>query len=139
MMVNDDIQTIREKKMEDLMQKTSKVEVSTNMPQGKPEKVSDGTFDQFVGSNSLVLVDAWAPWCAPCRMLGPTIDQIASEQAGKVAVGKLNVDENRAVSMKFRIMSIPTMLIFKKGKPISNIVGFRPKEELERNINAALD
>ena len=82
-------------------------------------KLTDSTFSQEVELNKgVVLVDFWAPWCGPCRMVGPIIDEVAQEYAGKAKVGKLNVDENPEVAMKYGIMSIPTMLIFKDGKSL---------------------
>ena len=106
---------------------------------GAPVPISDNTFDSFVKENKVVLVDAWAPWCGPCRMLGPTVDQIAKENAGKVAVGKLNVDDNRAISTRFRIMSIPTMLVFKDGKLVETMVGALPKDSIMATLNRHMD
>lgn len=79
-----------------------------------------------------VLVDFWAAWCGPCRMIAPVIDQLADEYAGKVVVGKLNVDENRETAIEYGVMSIPTLLLFKDGKPVERIVGYQTKEQLGR-------
>ena len=97
---------------------------------GKPTNLTDATFDEFVAKNDIVVVDCWAPWCGPCRMLSPIIEEIAREMNGKVGVGKLNTDDNRAVPMRYQIMSIPTTLIFKKGKLEDKIVGAVPKKTL---------
>ena len=77
-----------------------------------------------------VLVDLWAAWCGPCRMLGPVIDEISSDLGGKIKVVKLNVDENPVTTMQYRVSSIPTVLLFKNGKLVESMVGFRPKQAL---------
>ncbi len=105
----------------------------------KPMAVSDSDFDQTVlQSERPVLVDFWAPWCAPCRMVAPVVEELAEEYEGKVSFAKLDVDQNPKIASKYSIMSIPTLLIFKQGKPISHIVGFRPKAELKRSLDAVL-
>jgi len=105
----------------------------------KPVAVSDSDFDQIVlQSKTPVLVDFWAAWCGPCRMVAPVVEELAGEYAGKITVAKLNVDENPKTASQYGIMSIPTLLIFKKGAPVSNIVGFRPKAELKKTIDAVL-
>ena len=91
--------------------------------------ITDQNFDEVVAkSDKLVLVDCWASWCGPCMALGPTIDALATEYDGKAVVGKLNVDENRQVPSKYRITSIPTVLVFKAGQLVDAIVGARPKQ-----------
>lgn len=85
-----------------------------------------------------VLVDFWAVWCGPCRMIAPIIDELAAEYEGTVKVGKLNVDENNALAAKYGVMSIPTLLVFKKGEPVERIVGFQPKKELKTKIDGVL-
>ncbi len=85
-----------------------------------------------------VLVDFWAEWCAPCLMIAPTIEEIAQEYSGRLKVGKLNVDENPTIAAKYNIQSIPTLLIFKEGKVIEQIVGALPKEALKSKIDAIL-
>ncbi len=105
----------------------------------KPIEIDDSNFDQMVlQAKTPVLVDLWAPWCAPCRMVSPVVEELASEYEGRVSFAKLNVDHNPRTASRYGIMSIPTLLIFKDGKPISNIVGFRPKAELKRSLDAAL-
>lgn len=100
-------------------------------PQDAPVKITDDTFDQFVSKNQLTLIDCWAPWCGPCRIVGPIIDTLAKEYRGKVAFGKLNTDENFATATRFNIMAIPTMLILKKGQLVDQIVGALPKAKIE--------
>jgi len=105
----------------------------------KPTEVNDSNFDQMVlQSKTPVLVDFWAVWCGPCRMVAPVVEELADEYEGKVTFTKLNVDENPKTSSQYGIMSIPTLLIFKDGAPVSNIIGFRPKAELKKNIDAVL-
>jgi len=105
----------------------------------KPVEVNDSSFDQMVlQSKTPVLVDFWAAWCGPCRMVAPIVEELAGEYAGKVTVVKLNVDENPKTASQYGVMSIPTLLVFKDGAPVSNIVGFRPKVELKRNLDDVL-
>ena len=105
----------------------------------KPMEVNDSNFDQMVlQSKTPVLVDFWAVWCGPCRMVAPVVEELAGEYEGKVNFTKLNVDENPKTSSQYGIMSIPTLLIFKDGAPVSNIIGFRPKAELKKSIDAVL-
>lgn len=106
----------------------------------KPIAVDDSTFEQVVTkADKLVLVDFWAEWCGPCRMVGPVVDELADEYEGKIAFAKLNVDKNPKTTSKYGIMSIPTLIIFKKGNPVSNVVGFRGKADLKKNLDAALE
>ncbi len=96
-----------------------------------PLKVTDDNFDLFISQNSLTLIDCWAPWCGPCRIVGPIIDTLAKEYKGKVVFGKLNTDENIATATRYGIMAIPTMLVLKKGQLVDQIVGAVPKARIE--------
>lgn len=89
-------------------------------------------------SSAPVLVDFWAVWCGPCRMIAPIVEELAGEYEGRLKVGKLNVDENQELAAKYGVMSIPTLLVFRNGQPVERIVGFAPKKELKAKIDATL-
>ena len=102
-------------------------------------EITTATFDQIVnGSDKPVLVDFWATWCGPCRALGPIIEEIGNEMADKLAVYKCNVDDEGELAMKFGIVSIPTLILFKGGQPVHTMVGGRPKAALVEEIEANL-
>ena len=99
--------------------------------------LNEDNFDNTV-ANGLVLVDFWATWCGPCKMLAPTIDAIATEYKDRVVVGKVDVDESEAIARRFGIMSIPTLFLFKDGEVVEKLVGYRLKIELEQLLNKYL-
>jgi thioredoxin 1 len=106
----------------------------------KPIVVDDVNFDQTVlKSKTPVLVDFWAPWCRPCLMAAPVLEELAEEYAGRIIFTKLDVDQNAKTAAKYGIMAIPNLIVFKNGEPISNIVGYKPKAELKRSLDAILD
>jgi thioredoxin 1 len=93
--------------------------------------LSDATFDEEVqGASEAVVVDFWAEWCGPCKMIAPVLDEIANEQAGKVKIAKLNVDDNPEIARRFDVMSIPTLIVFKDGEPKKRLVGAKGKGQL---------
>ena len=110
-----------------------RAKAEANQPK-KPIIITDANFSAEVGKHKLMLVDFWAPWCGPCRMVGPVLEQLAEEYAGKVTFGKINVDENRMVPGHFGVQSIPTMIIFKDGHPVDTIVGACSKSQLESKL-----
>lgn len=107
---------------------------------GKEIAVDDGNFEQTVlQAKTPVLVDFWAPWCQPCLMVAPVLEELAEEYSGRITIAKLNVDQNPKIASQYQVMSIPTMIIFKGGKPFSNIIGFKPKEQLKQDLDSALE
>lgn len=101
--------------------------------------ITDQNFQTEVAeSKEPVLIDFWAPWCAPCRIVGPVVDELAQEFAGKVKVGKLNVDENQQTAGQFGVMSIPTLLFFKNGQPVDSIVGAQSKDTIKQKMEKLL-
>lgn len=104
-----------------------------------PVSVTDGTFKEEVLSHpGPVLVDCWAPWCGPCRMVAPILDQLAAEYAGKIKIAKLNVDENPVTAGQYGIQSIPTMIFFKRGRVVDKLIGALPKPEIEKHLGALI-
>ena len=105
-----------------------------------PIVVNDADFDQQVlGNEQPVLVDFWAPWCAPCRMVAPVLEQIAEERDGEVIIAKLNIDDNPLIAQRYGIMSIPTMVVFNNGQPVEGTVGVVPYEPLNDWIGSLLE
>ena len=105
----------------------------------KPLVLTDASFQQEVlqASGPPLLVDFWAPWCGPCRIVGPILDQLAAEANGRYRIAKLNVDENPMTASRFQIASIPTMLIFKNGSLVDRIIGAQPKQAIADSLNSA--
>jgi len=133
-----EVEEIRQRKMAEMMKG---VEDSRSGGNGWPEapvNVTDSSFESFIRKYPKVVVDCWAPWCGPCRMLSPTIDAISKEMKGDVAFAKVNTDENFGTASKYRIMSIPTLLFFKDGKLVDKSIGAAPKAMVEQQIKKAL-
>jgi len=106
---------------------------------GNVLELDDFSFDKKVlEGGGVSLVDFWAPWCGPCKMLGPVVEEVAKDMSGKTFVGKLNVDENPVVASRYKIMSIPTLLIFKGGKIVDQFVGVQPKDLIIKRLESAL-
>ena len=106
---------------------------------GKEISVTDSNFDQTVlQAKTPVLVDFWATWCRPCLMVAPILEELSEEYFGKVTIAELDIDQNPVTASKYKVMSIPTMIVFNNGEPVSHIVGLRPKEELKQSLDAAI-
>lgn len=103
---------------------------------GKTIELNDSNFDQIISSDKPVLVDFWAEWCGPCKMIGPVVEELAGDYEGKAVVGKLNVDENPQTAAKFGIRSIPTLLVFKGGQVVDKQIGAVPKSVLNQKLAA---
>ncbi len=132
-MENDNIDKIREKMLREMM--TGNTGAQNNVQaNGKPMVLTDRTFTSEVSKHDLMVVDFWAPWCGPCQYVSPIVEELARDYAGKVAFGKLNVDDNPMVATQFRIMSIPTIMFFKKGKVVDMQIGAVPKQFLDQKI-----
>ena len=103
--------------------------------EAKPIEVTDETFaDEIEDAEGLAMVDFWAEWCGPCRMVGPIVEELAGEYAGRLKVGKVDVDENQKIAQRFGIRSIPSILFFKDGEHVDTVVGAVPKGQLEKKI-----
>ena len=138
-MENDEdreLERIKQAKLHEMMKKMSSEKQKT-FP-NEPIELTDATFKEIIQKHPLVVVDCWAPWCGPCRMVAPVIKELARDYAGKILFGKLNVDENPEVSAQYEIMSIPTLLVFKNGKLVDKIVGAMPRQMLEPKITRYL-
>lgn len=127
----DEIEEIRKKKLKELMRMTSTKDA-------KPVKLNQQNFDFFLKQNEYAVIDFWAEWCMPCRYVSPIIDELSKEFAGKLAFGKVNVDENQEIAVRYNISAIPTLIFFKKGKPVDQIVGAMPKKEIKSWIEGNL-
>ncbi len=135
---DEDLEKIMEKKMKKYREQIDN-NLTTNNNQNKdisgPITLTDYNFDETTRKYSLFVVDFWAPWCGPCKLVSPMIDQLAIELRGKVVFGKLNVDENPTVANIFGIQSIPTLIIFKNGEAIDGLMGAVPKQQLISTIS----
>lgn len=105
---------------------------------GKALEITDSNFNDVISKNKTVLIDFWAEWCGPCRMIGPIVEELAVEYDGKAVIGKLDVDTNQETSIKYSVRSIPTVLLFKDGELVDRQVGAVPKETLSKAIDAQL-
>lgn len=129
---DEELERIKEKKIRELMERSASGE--QRKITDKPVDLNAASFRQLIRSYSTVVVDCWAPWCSPCRLVAPIVEELAKKYAGRVTFGKLNVDENPEIATEFQIMGIPTLLVFKQGRLVDRIVGAMPKNALEAKI-----
>ena len=132
-----ELEKLRQARLLEMLKKSKSFEEEALI--NKPIEVTDATFNETVQSHALVVIDCWAAWCGPCRMIAPIIEELARKYAGRVVFGKLDVDKNRAVSMQYHIVSIPTLMVFRHGKLVDSIMGALPKPVLEAQIARYLD
>ena len=130
----DELEILRKKKLEELRKRY--MEGEKQETPDKPLEVNDANFEKIVIKHKNIAIDCWAPWCGPCLMIAPVIEELAKELKGKVVFGKLNVDENQRTAMRFNIMSIPTILLFKDGKLVDRIIGAMPKEFIVEKLKS---
>jgi len=129
-----ELEKIRAKKLQELTTEMKSIETPKNVP----ITLNDADFEKTVTKYPLMLVDCWAVWCGPCRMIAPVVDELARDYAGRVTVGKLNVDENPETATRFSIVSIPTLLIMKGGEEVDRIIGAVPKQFIEERLQKYL-
>ena len=132
-----ELEEIKKKKLEQL--KKQYMNGGKNMEENWPNTplhITDADFEEYLKKYDTIVVDCWAPWCSPCLMITPLIEELAKEMQGKIAFGKLNVDENQTTSMKYKIMSIPTLLVFKNGNLVDRIIGVVPKDALKQKLSS---
>ncbi len=135
----DDLEIIKKKKLEQLKkQYMNRGKIMEKKWPDTPIHLLDADIDETMKKYPTIVIDCWAPWCGPCRMLGPIIEELAKEMKGKIVFGKLNTDENPQTSMKYKIMSIPTLLVFKNGTLVDRFVGAMPKDMLIQKLKPHL-
>lgn len=132
----DELDKIRHAKKKKMLEsiKIEDISRATNT-NGSPIALTDSNFSEHIQNSNVALVDCWAEWCGPCRMLEPTIEELARENSGKALIAKLNVDHNPVKAREYNIMGIPTMLLFKNGQLVDQIVGFTSKPEIQARID----
>jgi thioredoxin 1 len=134
---DEELKIINEKRMKKLQQIMNEKELLKDYKD--PLNLDDSNFSQTINKFPLLLVDFWAPWCGPCRMMSPLIDQIGKDYVGKLVVGKVNVDENPTVSRQFGISSIPTLILFKRGQALNKIIGSVSKNKIDEMVRMHLE
>jgi len=133
--MDSELNEIRKRKIEYYKKYTKGEKNMEKKSQDIPLDIKDANFDETIKKYEKLVVDCWAPWCGPCRMMAPIINDLAKEMQGKIVFGKVNVDENPITSIKYKIMSIPTLLVFKNGNLVDRIIGAYPKEELKSKLS----
>ncbi|MFL6494016.1 MAG: thioredoxin [Nitrososphaera sp.] len=136
MSLDDELEAIKHKKLEELQREAAAKAVMSSITE--PIVLTDSNFGSEVAKYPIMLVDFWAPWCGPCRMVSPIIEQLAKKYSGKIAFGKVNVDDNQRIAASFGIQSIPTLMLFKDGKAVDIIVGAMPKAQIEMKLKQQL-
>jgi len=136
---DNELEEIKRKKAAEMLQRPQAKQQIDQTCNCKPIVLTDACFSSEVAKQRLIVVDFWAPWCGPCRAVGPIIEQLASEYAGQVTFGKINVDENQIIPNQFGVQGIPTLIFFKNGEPVETIVGACPKSHIEFKFKAHLD
>ena len=133
--MDNELEELKRKKLEKLKEQFMKggQNMNENLP-NTPLTITDADIDQVIKKYETIVIDCWAPWCGPCRMVSPAIEDLAKELHGKIVFGKLNVDENPGTSIKHQIMAIPTLLIFKNGNLVDRLIGAYPKEQIKKKI-----
>ena len=134
MFEENELEQIRLRKIQSMLEQA----VSKKAVDSHPINVTDENFQNTLKAHELLVVDFWAPWCGPCQMVGPIIEQLTAEYAGRVTFGKMNVDENQTVPSDFGVMSIPTIVVFHQGKAVKTIVGAYPKAHIEAAFKSYL-
>jgi thioredoxin 1 len=129
---DDELEAIKHKKLAELQKEAATKAMMSSITE--PIVLTDSNFASEITKYPIMLVDFWAPWCGPCRMVSPIIEQLSREYSGKVAFGKINVDENQRVAASFGIQSIPTLMIFKDSKAVDVIIGAMPKAQIEMKL-----
>jgi thioredoxin 1 len=133
---DDELEAIKDKKLAELQKEAATKALMSSITE--PIVLTDSNFTSEVAKYPVMLVDFWAPWCGPCRMVSPIIEQLSREYSGRVAFGKVNVDENQRIAASFGIQSIPTMMIFKGSKAVDVIIGAMPKAQIEMKLKQQL-
>jgi thioredoxin 1 len=137
-MTDNELERIKQRKLRELLRANEIPSNTSPPPSATPITVTDSTFQQMIQQHSLVVVDCWAVWCAPCRMIAPVIESLAQDYAGRIVFAKLDVDTNPLISRQYQIQSIPTLLIFKHGRLVDRLVGALPRQLLEPKIRQYL-
>jgi thioredoxin 1 len=133
---DEQLEAIKQKKLAELQKEATTKAMMSALTE--PIVLTDSNFASEVKKYPLMIVDFWAPWCGPCRMVSPIIEQLAREYSGRVAFGKVNVDENQRIAASFGIQSIPTLMIFKVGKAVDVMIGAMPKAQIETKLKQQL-
>ena len=133
---DDELEAIKHKKLAELQKEAATKAMMSSITE--PIVLTDFNFASEIAKYPIMLVDFWAPWCGPCKMVSPIIEQLSREYSGRVAFGKVNVDENQRIAASFGIQSIPTLMIFKGGKAVDVIIGAMPKAQIEMKLKPQL-